>query len=637
MSKIKPKIKLSKFQIKVRYLGILTLMIGVFMLTLVPQQTHAESCSDLRVVFARGSGSERWHDQNYLAFKDGIETKLQTTSLSYEFIDLDYPAIGVGIDNIGVTARALFGAGDSYEFGDSVNAGVDALRNMIDSSECVNTKYVIGGYSQGAMVVSKSLHSLKPDRLIYAATFGDPKIYLPEGAGLNPPACQGKNLSDYRIYVPDCRAYKGLLGAYTPYEPADFTGKVGTWCNKRDIFCSSYLVVSDHVAYVSGHYYEDASKLIFSKIATTFNFKNEYTSPHDTAILIDSTGSMSGLIDQYKEEALNLARKTLDAGGRVALYDYRDLADNYTPVERCNFETCTIESFQAGLDAITVNDGGDEPESLLSASIHVMQQLDWQLGSTKSLVILTDAGYHSPDLDGTTFYDVKKLSQQIDPVNFYIITTSNNLETYQSLAEATDGAVASSVDDLSALTDTIIERYDSLPRVEEEFIDEIYDTFTPQLTITNVEIEGSNATIDYETDGTNTIVILNDAILGVTNEHSITISDVDYNVANTATLVPLSDTRRGEAMSVTLESPEGYGGMANPIDATTSTDTSSVSSVSNSSNKSNPVSSPSTGVFTEQDISDGNPILFLILSTIIFLSISVVYYLHKRSKHSFKR
>lgn len=636
MSKIKPKIKLSKFQIKVRYLGILTLLIGVFMFTLSPQQTHAESCPDLRVVFARGSGSERWHDQNYLAFKDGIETKLQTTSLNYEFIDLDYPAIGVGIDNIGVTARALFGAGDSYEFGDSVNAGVDALRNMIDGSGCVNTKYVIGGYSQGAMVISKSLHSLKPDRLIYAATFGDPKIYLPEGAGLNPPACQGKNLSDYRIYVPDCRAYKGLLGAYTPYEPADFAGKVGTWCNKRDVFCSSYLVISDHIAYVSNHLYEDASKLIFSKIATAFDFKNEYTSPHDTAILIDSTGSMSGLIDQYKEEALNLARKTLDAGGRVALYDYRDLADNYTPVERCNFETCSIESFKAGLDAINTNDGGDTPESLLSASIHVMQQLDWQLGSTKSLVILTDAGYHSPDLDGTTFYDVKKLSQQIDPVNYYVITTGDNLGTYQSLVEATDGTVASSVDDLSILTDTIIERYDSLPRVEEEFIDETYDTFTPQLTITNVRTEGSNATINFETDGTNTIVILNDAILGVTNEHSITISDVNYNVANTATLVPLSDTRRGEAVSVALESPEGYGGVADPMDTTISPKTSNVSDVSKSSSVANFVSSPSTGIFTDQDISDGNPVLAFVIITVVFLLISTGYYLHKRSKRSFK-
>lgn len=556
---IRPKIKNTTHQIKIRYLGIM-LLLGAFIFTSNAQQAHATPCPDLRIVFARGSGGERWHDQNYLAFKDGLEPKLKTTNLNYEFIDLDYPAIGIGVDKLGVTARAYYGAGEAYEFGSSVNAGVKALKTLTSSSECSNTKYVLGGYSQGAMVVSKSLRSLKSDQIIYAATFGDPKIYLPEGGGLNPPACQGKNLSDYRIYVPDCHAYKGMLGAYTPYEPAGFMGKVGTWCNKRDIFCSSYLVASDHTAYVSEHLYDDAAKLIFSKIAATFDFKNEYTSPHDTAILIDSTSSMSSLIDQYKIEAMNLARQTLEAGGRVALYDYKDLAEDYSPVERCSFTTCTIETFQAGLDAIRANNGGDTPESLLSASFHVMKQLDWRLGSTKSLVILTDAGYHSPDLDGTTFYDVKKLSQQIDPVNFYIVTTNDNIEIYQPLAEATNGAVASGTEDFGLLTNTIMERFDSLPRVEEEYLDETYDTSIPSLSITEVVDNGNEATITFTTDAANVVAILNDAILGTTDQASITFTDLDRSITNTISLAPLSTTRRGGAVSITLDPVNGYGG-----------------------------------------------------------------------------
>ena len=237
-----------KQKIKIRYVlaaatfGILTLPLA--------QGVQAESCPDLRIVFARGSGGERWTDQNYLAFKEALQTKLVGTNLSYEFIDLDYPAVGVGLDNLGVTLGAFFGAGEAYEFGNSVNAGVKNLDKMVNSVTCSNTKYVLGGYSQGAMVVSKALGSLKADRLIYAATFGDPKLYLPEGRGLIPAACRGGNLSDYRMYVPDCQAYKGLLGANVPYEPETLVGKVGTWCNKRDIFCSSHLSISDHTAYV---------------------------------------------------------------------------------------------------------------------------------------------------------------------------------------------------------------------------------------------------------------------------------------------------------------------------------------------------------------------------------------------------
>lgn len=547
----KPKARFSNQKLKVRYLCIVFLLSGII---LIPnsRQTHAASCPNLRVVFARGSGGERWYDRNYLAFKEGLETKLKTTNLSYEFIDLDYPAIGIGVDKIGVTIGAYFGAGEAYEFGDSVNAGVKAMEDLVNASECPDTKYVLGGYSQGAMVLSKSLRSLKANRIIYAATFGDPKIYLPEGGGINPPACHGGELSDYRIYVPDCRAYKGMLGAYVPYEPTDYLGRVGTWCNKRDLFCSSYLVPSDHTAYVSENLYEDASRLIFSKVATAFSFQNKYTSPHDTAILIDSTGSMSELIGQYKVEAMNLARQTLDAGGRVALYDYRDLAEDYQPVEGCNFETCTIESFQAALEQIEAEGGDDEPESLLSASLHVMKKLDWQLGSTKSLVILTDAGYHSPDLDGTTFYDVKKLSQQIDPVNFYIITIPSNLSAYQSLADATDGAVASNLDTLNLLTDTIMERYDSLPRVEEEYDDESYDNALPHLVITNIEERGNEVTIFFDTDGVQTIVMLGDAILGTTDQRSITLTGLKRDITNIVSLAPLSSSRRGETVSTTL-------------------------------------------------------------------------------------
>lgn len=531
------------------YLAILTLTISNVPYNL---PATASSCPDLKIVFARGSGGERYTSSHYLAFKSSMESKLATTSLSYEFDDLDYPAISVGVDDghLGTLLGAYFGGGEAYDFGDSVHAGVDTLAKVINNS-CSETKYVLAGYSQGAIVVTNTLDLVSPDKIIFAATFGDPKIYLPEGKGLMPAACRGTNLSEYRIYVPDCRAYKGIMGAKEPYAASAYTNKVGTWCNKYDIMCSSYYSISGHISYEEDGLYEDASRFILSKIGVAFNIKNQYTSPHDTAILIDSTGSMGSLISQYKTEAERLAKKTLDSGGRVALYDYRDIADGYTPIERCNFETCNLETFQQGLNAINLDGGGDTPESLLSASLHVMKELNWNLGSTKSLVILTDAGYHSPDLDGTTFYEVQKLSKQIDPVNFYIITP--NTEAYQTLAEATGGAVASSADDLSILTDEIMERYDSLPRVEEEFEDEIYDHALPEITVQAVErISEENVKISYKNTGESAVVILNDGIIGTTNEKEITITDLKPYINNTITLVPLSTTRRGESVTIEL-------------------------------------------------------------------------------------
>ena len=514
--------------------------------------TKAAECPDVRVVFVRGSGGERWKDPNYLEYKTTIESKLAGTDLRYEFIDLDYPAVGVGLDKLGTTAGAFFGGGEAYEFGESVKSGVKNLDKMVNSSTCPNAKYVVGGYSQGAMVVSKALERLNPEKLIYVATFGDPKIYLPEGAGLMPAACKGKNLSDYRMYVPDCYAYKGLLGAYVPYEPAELTGKVGVWCNKRDIFCSSRHLnlgdIADHVSYISDKLYEDASRVIFDKVAKTYGIENRISSPHDTAILIDSTGSMASMIEAYKNEARRLAAETWASGGRVALYDYRDLDDPYTPVEHCNFETCTEEIFEAEINAIQIDGGGDDAESLLSASLHVMRSLKWKYGSTKSLVVLTDADFLSPDRDGATFDEVVALSKQIDPVNFYIITEPTVGEGYLELASATDGKVVTNFEELSLLTDYIMERYDSLPRVE-EFGGEV---ILPRVVVTSVVREEDKVRISFNKTGSSVMVILNDAVLGMADSNEIVIGELNWDMDNEVILAPFNNDSRGESVEVDL-------------------------------------------------------------------------------------
>ena len=537
-----------KNKIKVRYLVV---TVGLLLSGLVTNQTAgAVDCPDVRVVFARGSGGEQDVGVDYLEFKSTIEQKLQTTSLNYDFVDLKYPAVGVGftsIDTAMTTLGAFFSGGESYEFGDSMWKGVDELKNMVTNPSCPTTKYVLGGYSQGAMVLLNSLSFFTPEKLIYAATFGDPKIYLPEGEGAIPAACRGENLSNYRMYVPDCQAYKGILGAYVPYEPEAFAGKIGTWCNKRDILCSSHYSVNDHISYVSEGLYEDASRVIFDKICKTFDIKNTISSPHDTAILIDSSGSMASMIEQYKAEALRLAKETLASGGRVALYDYRDLDDPYEPVKHCDFDSCSIEVFEAKLSKIRADGGGDTPESLLSASFHVMKDLEWKLGSTKSLVVLTDADFLSPDRDGMSFDEVVALSKRIDPVNFYIITNATYGDSYMALASATDGRVVTNFDELSLLTDFILERYDSLPRVEEEPAVEL-----PILTIDETNFNESEARVRFHSNGTQVVVALNNAILGVTSETALTIGGLRNDIENRLALIPLRDGVRGEPVEILL-------------------------------------------------------------------------------------
>ncbi len=548
-----------------KYLGVLIVVFGTIVGTTFYQNTNmakAESCKDLQIIFARGSGAERNTNDDYKEFKRTLENKLKTTTLSYEFTDLDYTAAKVDGWDFMTGLGAFISGGESFAYGDSVNNGVDNLTNLVNNNKCPNTRYILGGYSQGATVVIKSLKKINPNKIIYAATFGDPKLYLPEGEGSNPPACRNQFLSNYRIHVPNCHAHAGLLGTINPYQELGYIDKLGTWCNKDDIMCSGNMSIDDHVTYVKSGLYEDAARFIFDKIAKTFEFKNTLSSPHDTIIVIDTSGSMGELIGKYTKEAIRFSKETFARDGRVALYEYRDLNDPFIPIEHCSFETCTIEKIEEVIDNITVDGGGDEPESLLSTILRAMHEQNWQYGATKSIIVLSDAGYLNPDRDGSLLADVVDLSRKIDPINIYIVTTPETASYYAELATSTDGGVYTNPEMFSLLTDRVIERFDSLPRVEESS----EEIIVPLIHITNISNEDDldDITIEFETDAEKVLVILNDTIYGFTTEKQITITDLDLTKENLLTLTPVQGSTRGESVGIILT--EGRGATENNED-----------------------------------------------------------------------
>lgn len=462
-----------------RYLGMILLVIlaSIYNNTGEARAIITKACNQVEFVFARGSGEPLGGD-SARAWEANIRSNLASNSkLKYGFYELgsksqngfQYPAVAVSGSSEGIKnlLQAAVSGGEAYEFGNSVVEGAAELRSYIrqKSQSCPGTKFVLGGYSQGAMVLSRTLPELDPKNIIYAATFGDPKLYLPEGEGSFPMACLGRGYSEYRVDVEDCRAYEGILGSYRPYQPAGFSGKLGTWCNKNDVMCSSHWSLNDHTAYVSDNKYVDAARVIVEKVQAALpditiqdiSLNRTPSAKHNVAFIIDSTESMSDLIDQYKEEAKNMARQVLNEGGKIALFEYRDLIDPFWPVRHCDF-SCDYKTFVQKIDEIRVDRGGDIEESALSAMMYAMNNLDWQHGANKSIVLLTDAGYHDPDRDKTTLEDVVERSLEIDPVNTYVITKQSVLNSYQELAAKTDGLVFDIEQDLELSTNTIMKR-----------------------------------------------------------------------------------------------------------------------------------------------------------------------------------
>ena len=115
---------------------------------------------------------------------------------------------------------------------------------------------------------------------------------------------------------------------------------------------------------------------------------------------------------------------------------------------------------------------------------------------------------------------------------------------------------------LNELTDFIIERFDSLPVVEES---DAPRPETPELTITDaLQIEPGTVKITFETDGAKTVVALNDILLGTVTENTITITGIDEGKENLLALAPLGDDVRGETVMLDLATVGGKGGDIKP-------------------------------------------------------------------------
>ena len=458
-------------------ISIITINITLFSLSI---PTSAASCDDVKIVFARGSGQELGEEESY-TFRGNISKNIKLTlpNLKYSFYELgsepqdgyQYPAIDLNfISAIGTTISG----GSAFEFGESVNQGINELKAFIKniSSNCPSTKYVLGGYSQGAMVMTKAMPDLNPNKVVYVANFGDPKLYLPEGEGLDPDACRGVNLSPYREYVPNCRTSAGYLGAKKPYLSSGWTGKVGLWCNDGDFICGAGFIAEEpfrtHVKYASEGHIKNAATIIGKKLidafpnylATSANEAKRVITGYgnrDVVFLLDATASMSNYMNKLSNYIYRIAEMVTKDGGRVALWVFGDLKDS-DPYRMANF-TSDIDLFKTRFHPNIVprlGAGGDEPDSVYSAVLEVLNIMQWRKGATKSIILLTDHEPLSPDRDGTTLQDVIKRSLEIDPVNVYTLGMEAEVANYYNdLISGTDGEYYETLpDDLSKLSIT---------------------------------------------------------------------------------------------------------------------------------------------------------------------------------------
>lgn len=428
-----------------------------------------DKCTLVTAIFARGSG-QGFNAKESLTFRTQLESRVDKKQLNFYELGSEsyggnqYPAVDVSNVWNGNAIGAKISGGMGNTYGKSVKEGVAELRTYLDirHRKCPNEFFILGGVSQGAQVVGQALPSISSgvkNKIVFNMLFGDPKLYLPEGEGIFPPACRNEKLSAYRREIANCHVDNGALGARKPFLPSEDNSKTGLWCLANDYVCGSSKFVWDvegHGKYANNNgpiddgareaanRLKNAAKLA-SQNDPGINDKplnnNMGTTGTDVVFVLDTTGSMSLYIDQMKTFIRNYSSKIKEMNGRVGLVVYRDAGDEYTAKKLSDLQSDTTDML-GKLEDISIEGGDDDPEAALHASMVAMNEMKWQKGATKAIILLTDAGYHEPDkVDGSTLAAVAKRSLEIDPVNIYPVVEKHLEGSYEDMASQTTGQV----------------------------------------------------------------------------------------------------------------------------------------------------------------------------------------------------
>ena len=118
----------------------------------------------------------------------------------------------------------------------------------------------------------------------------------------------------------------------------------------------------------------------------------------DVVFVLDTTGSMSGLIQTAKDKIWSIASTMASAQPspeiRIGLVGYRDRGDAY--VTRVVDLTSDLDSVYAALMAFEAGGGGDTPESVNKALYDAIYKMSWSGGSQayQTIFLVGDAPPH---------------------------------------------------------------------------------------------------------------------------------------------------------------------------------------------------------------------------------------------------
>lgn len=244
---------------------------------------------------------------------------------------------------------------------------------------------------------------------------------------------------DFVTYVDDVKA---RFAGHEP-KPELGTGNPDRWMNEIE----SRVLIENYHYNATGH--RELSTLL--RKYGTFGASGSVgtsSSNLDLAFVIDTTGSMGDDIDDVKAFSSHLVDTLAARTGsyRFSLVDYRDFPErssnpgDYPAKLQLGF-TDHADSIRAAINALSIGDGGDTPETAWSGIDTALNQ-SWRPGVKKVAVQLGDAPALDPEpISGLTLADLVAKAKSIDPVEVYTVDTGSAGSALAALSAQTGGQV----------------------------------------------------------------------------------------------------------------------------------------------------------------------------------------------------
>lgn len=166
----------------------------------------------------------------------------------------------------------------------------------------------------------------------------------------------------------------------------------------------------------------------------------------EVAFVLDTTGSMSGLIEGAKQKIWSIANQMIAQEPRprirFALVGYRDRGDEY--ITTLHNLTDDIDAVFANLQTFSAGGGGDGPESVNQALHEAVHKIDWSADRKvlKIIFLVGDAPPHMDYANDIPYTDVCKQAMGKDLI-INTIQCGSATETqriWQEIARAAEGS-----------------------------------------------------------------------------------------------------------------------------------------------------------------------------------------------------